>query len=855
MNKLLFVVFMSLSLGTFAQFNTPQVQEQASGDGRISGVLIDSVSKAPVEFATISLFRSSDLVKPVDGTMTDDKGKFALKNLQNGRYTLKLTSIGYTEKIIRLEAITDKNNNINLGDVVLSSSAQMLKEITVTGQAAVIEEKVDRLVYNADKDLSSKGGDAGDVLRKVPLLTVDLDGNVQLRGSSNIRVLINNKPSTILAASLADALKQIPADQIKTVEVITSPSAKYDAEGSGGIINIITKKNNIEGYTLNVDMGAGNRGGNLGLNGSLRTGKLGLNLGGFGRGNFNPSYSEFEQITKNGESLFVTKQTSDSKDRNIFGRYSLGADYDISKNKSINAGARFGTRSSSRNQELNIDQFFDGIPAGSSLRQVNSNNPSMNWDFNLDYLHVIKPQQEFSLSTLYSINSLNNDFTTKFLNQGEASNLPFENVNKNLNQELTFQADYQTPIGKNQLVEVGGKGIFRFVDSEYSYRVNGQTISDPKRPAGSLDYNQNIAAAYLAYTISTKSKYTFKAGTRYEYTDISASQTQAGIAGATDIEIPGYHNFVPSVNVSKTFGGKYTVKLGYNRRIQRPGLQQLNPNYNIANPQNIQVGNPLLRPEVADNVELGVSASIKKIYVNMSVFGRTTNSSISQVRVPIDSLEGAIVTTYQNIGKEKALGLNWFGNLTITPKWTLNGGIEAFYNFMNGQTVGLDGLTQTTSNEGWNLNGRLMTMVSLPNGWQVQAFSFARGSRVQLQGRTGGFGFYSIGVRKEFKNKKGSIGLSGENFFTRYMKIRSSLESPLFTQNSVNYMYNSGVRVNFSYRIGKMGMDAMSSRKKSRSVNNDDIKEGGGDNNNSGQQNQQQGGGMPAGGGNRSPRR
>ncbi len=850
MKKFFLILLMGLSISSFAQFNTPQVQEQPLGDGKVVGVLIDSLTKSPVEFATISLFKTADLTKPIDGTLTDDKGKFTIKNLQNGKYSIKLTSIGYADKTIKLEEITDKNRTVNLNNVIMSLSAKLLNEITVTGQASVIEEKVDRLVYNADKDISAKGGDAGDVLRKVPLLTVDLDGNVQLRGSSNIRVLINNKPSTILASSVADALKQIPADQIKTVEVITSPSAKYDAEGSGGIINIITKKNNLQGYNLNLDIGAGNRGGNLGLNGNYRQGKFGLTLGGFGRGNFNRSRSEFEQITRTGENTFTTKQVGDSKDQQVFGRYSLGADYDISKNKSITAGARFGTRSSARDQTLQINQFLNGTPAGSSTRQVDTDNPSNNWDFNLDYLHIIKPQQEFSFSTLYSVNSLNNNFTNTYLNQGEASNLPFENVNKNLNQELTFQADYQTPIGKKQLIEFGGKGIFRFVDSEYGYRVNGMTISDPKRPSGSLDYNQNIAATYLSYTATTSNKYTFKLGGRFEYTDIQATQVNEN--KTTQIVIPAYHNFVPSVNISKTLGGKYTVKTGYNRRIQRPGLQQLNPNSNISNPQDIQVGNPKLSPEISDNIELGVSASIKKVYMNLSAFGRSTNNSISQVRISVDSLQGAIITTYQNIGKEKAVGFNWFGNVSLTSKWMLNGGVEGFYNFLNGQTTGLDGLTTSISNEGWNFNGRLMSMITIKNGWQVQAFGFARGSRVQLQGRQGGFGFYSLGVRKEFKNKKGSIGISGDNFIARSMKIRTSLESPLFSQNSTNYMYNSGVKVNFSYKIGKMGMDATSPRRRSKSVNNDDIKEGGGDNN-GGQQ--QQPAAAPAGGGNRGPRR
>lgn len=811
------LIFISISIAK------AQIPTELNGNGKITGVLVDSVSKQPIEFATLAIFKSSNLKQPIDGTITDDKGVFELKNIPTGKYTIRFSFIGYNDKFLTINEITEKSNSINLGNVILASNIKILNEVVVTGQGAIIEERVDRLVYNADKDIAAKGGDAADILRKVPLLTVDLDGNVQLRGSSNIRVLINNKPSTIMAASVADALKQIPADDIKTVEVITSPSAKYDAEGTGGIINIITKKNNIQGYSLNTDVGGGNRGGNLGLNGNLRGKRFGINLGGYGRFNVNPSSSEFEQQTKNLSKNITTKQYGDAKDQMVFGRYTLGADYDISKNKFLTAGARFGTRSFNRDQDLNIDRFQADSVLSKTFQRIKSNTPSLSWDFNLDYLHVIKPGKEFSVSTLYSRSSANSDFTNTPLDAQGAERVGFTNKNLNLNQEYTVQADYTTPIKKNQILEFGGKAIFREVNSDFSYLVAGKEINDPSRPSGSLDYNQNIGAGYLAYTYATKNKYTFKVGARYEATEISAKQNDA-----TPIDIPKYSNLVPSINVSKTFKGKYTVKAGYNRRIQRPGLQQLNPNINLVNPQSIQVGNPFLKPEIADNFETSLSASIKKIYMNLSFFARVTENSISQMTTPSTTNPGVVVTTFQNIGSEKAYGLNWFGNLSITPKWMLNGGIETFYNYFSGQTLGLNGLSVPITNSGWNTNARLMTFVTLPKGYQVQAFSFIRGSRVLPMGRQGGFGFYSLGAKKDFKNKKGSIGLSATNFLASTWKVRNNIESPLFYQNSVNYMYNRGISLNLSYKIGKSGADALTPRKRAKGVKNDDVKEGGG---------------------------
>ncbi|HLL93684.1 MAG TPA: TonB-dependent receptor, partial [Spirosoma sp.] len=255
------------------------------GNGKIAGVLMDSTTGKPVEFATIALL-NAETNKPIDGATSDDKGKFLLSKLPPGTYRLQYSFIGYRDK--RSDLITvARGTDLNLGAVKLSADVRTLSEVNVVGQSAMIEEKVDRLVYNADKDITAKGGDAGDILRKVPMLSVDLDGNVSLRGSNNVRVLINNKPSTIVASSVADALKQIPADMIKTVEVITSPSAKYDAEGSAGIINIITKKTTLQGATLDVNGGAGNRGALLGINGNYRVGKMGFSLGGFGRAEYN----------------------------------------------------------------------------------------------------------------------------------------------------------------------------------------------------------------------------------------------------------------------------------------------------------------------------------------------------------------------------------------------------------------------------------------------------------------------------------------------------------------------------------------------------------------------------------------
>lgn len=840
------IILAAIISPAFAQFPTggaatPKALPGTAGDqtpkgtAKISGTILDSTSSKGVEFASIALYNKTT-GQAIDGTVADEKGKFSLTKIINGDFKILISFIGYGNKTIDNIKLA-KGQELDLGTVKLASNTKTLDEVTVTGQSALIEEKVDRLVYNAEKDIAAKGGDATDILRKVPLLTVDLDGNVSLRGSQNIKVLINNKPSTIIASSVADALKQIPADQIKTVEVITSPSSKYDAEGSGGIINIITKKNSLQGLNLNVDSGVGNRGSMLSLNGSYRKGKAGFSLGGFGRGNYNTkTTTSLYQTSIVDNVTTITDQKGTGSSKGLFGQYSLGFDYDLAKNQSITAGVRYGVRNMLSQQDLITNLLKTGSPTTTSGRNVDTKNLSGTVDANIDYLHTFKPQQEWSVSTLYSRNDLTNNFDADILNGNNEISSRQRNLNKSINEEFTLQTDYQTPIKKNQLLEFGGKGIIRKVTSGYSYLLaspTGEYQTDAGQPEGDLLYHQNIAAGYSSYTYTTKKRYTFKGGLRYEHTFIDASTKDGGSLG-----VGNYGVLVPSVNASKTIKGA-TLKLGYNRRIQRPGLQQLNPNYNASNPQNITIGNPKLRPELTNNFEVGVSKNIKKTFVNATFFGRITNNAISQVRQPSDSISGAVVTTYENVGKQHAYGVNLFANLAATTKINVGLFTNAFYSTLTGQTASRDGVSREITNSGMNISGGIFSQATFKNGWGAQAFGFMQGNTIQLQGKQGGFGFYTIGVKKDFKNKKGSVGLAAENFLAKRYTIHTELNSDLFNQVNDVHLYNRGIRLTFSYKIGKMTMDAP--KRKAKSVNNDDVKsEGGGQT--------QSGGGAPGGG-------
>lgn len=791
----------------------------AQGNGRIIGVVMDEKSKQPVEFATVTLTDTEG--KTVNGTIADAKGKFEIAKIANGTYTVTISFIGY-ETITKSNLVLDgKRAEINLGTVSISEEATQLGEVVVEAKKDLVEERVDRTIYNAENDATTRGGDATDVLKRVPLLSVDLDGNVSLRGSSNIQVLINNKPSTIVASSVADALKQIPADQIKTVEVITSPSAKYDAEGSGGIINIITKKNNLEGLTLSLDAGVGYRGSNLGLNGNYRKGKMGFSLGGFGRANYNVNgdFENNQQFT-NGRSVV---QRGDNRSDGIFGSYTLGWDYDINKKNSLGASVRYGVRNGNSFQDnLVSTNFLNDVQTSSN----NSNNQTIDKsgtiDLNLTYTHLYdKPQRELSILALYSRNGRTNDFIqTSFVNSNGSVDSRFKNLNDGLNEEFTIQVDYQTPIGTSQMLETGLKEIRRnvFTDFTTSRAIGlGNFVEDISPTANNqLNYNQDVTSGYLSYTRSFNKGFSAKAGARYEYTTITAfSETES------NIDIPEYGILVPSVNLSKKLKKGNTVKASYNRRIQRPSIQFLNPNKQINNNPLFQtIGEPTLDPEFTNNYEVGYSAFVKGTSINFSTFHRSSNNAIQSLRNPSELGGDTIVTRYSNIGSEKAYGSSLFINVSA-GKLSLSGGGDVFYAVLDNNVPNPD---ERANNAGWVPSGRLFGGYSFNKGWGLQFFGFYRGKRVLLQGDQGGFGIYSLAARKEFANKKGSFGLGIENFFAKSITIRNETRTNTIVQNGFTTQNNISFRVNVSYRIGKMSFDQP---RRKRSINNDDLKDGG----------------------------
>ena len=794
-----------------------------AGTSTITGSVIDSVSRKPVGYATVSVIDQTS-GKSISGSLTDSTGKFNFDKLAAGTYKIKISFLSYADKTLPNIKLAG-GITLRLGRILLGVDTKTLNEVQIVGKKALIEEKIDRTVYNAENDLTAHGGDATDVMKRVPMVSVDLDGNVSIRGSQNIKVLINGKTSAITSASIADALKQIPADLIKSVEVITSPPAKYDAEGSGGIINIILKKNTLEGLSLNINSTAGTRGSGLGLNGGYKVGKFDFSLGGFGRASYNtPGDFTNDQTVTNlatGDQ-YLTKQSASTHNKGLFGRYNFGMDYDISEHNSLNLGVVVGANNHPVDQDNFLTQSYLNDALTSTMLQNNKiTNNSNQVDATLTYtLTGKKPNREFSLLTEYSQNNMVYNYENIFLDQssGAVTN-GLKNINNSTNKEVTFEADYQTPTFKDQLLEFGAKDIIRTASSDYTYysAADGSLAYVPVSSAdlsNNFSYRQNVASGYVSYTLVPFKNYTLRAGARYEYTSIDAN-FETGSA----VNIPDYGVLVPSLNFARRLSNGDMIKFGYTRRIQRPSLQFLNPSIQASNPLDVTVGNPALRPEYTNNFELAYSTNIKANNINVSAFMRNTNNAIQTIR---SSSGDTVSTSYQNLGKQNAYGMSLSLNLSPINKLMLNGGVDFYYLTLNNEDPDPE---FHAANKGWVANYRFFGSYDLSDKYSIQAFAFRRSHDVQLQGYQGGFGVYNLSFNRKFAHGKGTIGIAGDNFLTHGYHIPTVVNSGNIAENSVNVNYIRSFELKFSYRIGGLVNKPQKPKKK---ITNDDLKQDGG---------------------------
>ncbi len=762
----------------------------------------------------------------VDGTITDEQGRFTFEEVALGTYLIEASFIGYETSKVADVTLTGKQPDLKLANIALGTSAAMLEQVVVTGEAALIENRVDKIVYNASQDVVNQGGDGSDVLRRVPLLTVDIDGNVSLRGSTQIQILINGRPSTMFAGSVGEALQAMPADQIEKVEVITSPGARYQGEGTAGIINIITKRGGLKGLTGNADASIGTRSNNASLNLAYTKGRFGINGGAGSRFSWprESTTSFLRTDTLGGGALRTLTQNGAGEGVYNSINGNVGAFYDVNAFNSFNTSLRVSGRQ--RNSITDNVSVLDSPSEGIFQRYLSrreSFNPGINYDWTTDYKRKFKGEDhELNVAFQVGASTRNSDYelvqTSVEGNFGDRDEI---GNNEGLNLEYTLQADYQAPLSKKLFVETGAQGILRDLTSDYEFlnRVNGgEEYVRSARRSNVFAYNQDVYAGYLSLRNTFTDKWSAVAGMRYEATAISGSQerTDSIPAFAND-----YGNLLPSASVQYKVNQSSNLRLGYSRRIRRPGLGDINPFINQVDPRVINYGNPELEPEVSDQLELTGNTRVGGGFVNGSLFYRQTSGLISEF---LDVDEAGITRSFPiNLGTTDSYGANAFVSYTIAKIVKLRGGVNAEHLTLIG-AGNLAGLERNV----WQYNFNGSFTIELPKKLVVEGFGFYRAPEQSIQGRRASFSIWSIGAQKKLMEDRWRVGVRIVEPFAKFKTFPNSLSGEGFRQDNTFSVLFRSFGLSASYRFGALRENRQGGRR-SRIDNNDQRSEGGGE--------------------------
>lgn len=813
-----------LILFSFIFITTLQAQTAPATKGKITGKVTDATTKQPVDYATVSIFKQG-AASPFNGISTDPKGNFSINNIPAGEYKVTAEFLGYQKAIIEHVIVKD-GATLSLGEIKLVPTANELKGVTITAKVPTVENRIDKMVYNPQNDLSAQGGVAIDVLKKVPQITVDIDGNVELQGNANIRFLINGKPSSIFGASLADALASIPASQIKSIEVVTSPGAKYDAAGTGGIINIILKDSKVQGINGSFNLSAGTRRENGSFNLNARKGNFGVNAFFSGNAQINTNAPN----TRNRVSTdSVNNQTTlFQKGSNNFKRngYESGINFswDISPKDQLTAGVGFNHFGNHGNGLTNQDQSLvdaAGNPI-SDLRSIRTSSSKFNGsstDVNLDYKKTFaKEGQELDIQ--YTGSFGRNSFSS-FQRQDYESGITSSGISNNnpgKERETNISVDYTQPVSKTFTLETGGKLVFDHINNNVvtDTLFGGNAFVPNAGQTYGFTYDSKIYAYYLSASTSVFNKFLdIKAGLRDEYTKINAD--------FQGVNIPAYNILAPSLVFSHKFGnGAESIKLSYTRRVQRPDYGDLNPFLNISDPHNINTGNPNLKPEKGDNFELGYNKSYDKgANINVAAFYRRNTDDIQQFTTFYSTLD-VNGTTYTdvslsqryNIGSEERMGINIYGSLPVTSKLSLRTNMI----FSNRRSTNPGSATVNAFAYRLNLNAQY----SFGHDLSAEFFGNYNSSQKGIQGTNPKFVFYNFAVRKMFWDKKASIGLTTTNPFAKYVSQSSSTFGNNFYSTNVRLVPVQSFGISVSYKFGKLEF-------KKDKEKGDDSKDNGGD--------------------------
>jgi outer membrane receptor protein involved in Fe transport len=784
--------------------------------GIVKGNVIDAASGEIVEYATIALYNKKQQ-KIVAGGITDENGNFNITEIPLGAYQMKVEFIGFEPFVVEDLRIGRETFDHTFKNITISSRVTELAEVNVAAERAVIVNKIDRKIVTVDKDLVSAGGSAVDVLENVPSIEVDTDGNISLRGSQNLTILIDGRPSGLTAESTGALLEAIPASSIESIEIITNPSAKYDPEGVSGILNIVLKKNKLVGLNGQVSAGLGtNNSNSAGLSLNYRNSKLNISS--------NYNFRQFGHDMDGFSNKIITvddviKHYDDVNESDRFGgnhSFSLNADYFINTTSVLSIGGRASTRNMEMNQTSIYKNYFEPYVLFDNYKNVSSSeNNGLNYDLNTNFRktytskdHFLEAEIAYSnydsemnqnrVSTALDLLIYPNGFTPYDLAQNTLSE---SNVS-------TFRLDYVKPFEKSKL-ELGAKTTLRTSGNDYIAGLldaNNQIISDPAL-TNNFIYKENVHAVYGQYG-GQFGKFSYQTGLRAEYADINSE-----LVTTSQVYPRNYFSIYPSVFVMHKLNKNNELNINYSRRINRPNSRQMNPFGNQADPYNIRIGNPNLDPEFVNAIEFGYTRYINKSMLNGTIYYRYVTDVIENVNILDDF--GVSTITYQNIGSRESYG----GEVTYSGQfykwWSMNAGFN-FY-----QLSYTSGESPELSNAGFTWNFKASNNFRIGTNLTAQLSGSYDAPRVMPQGNIAARWAVDAGLKQDFLKKKASLNIRVRDIFnTRGFAYEAygSNYTLITERNPLTRM----LQLSLSYRFGKLS-DKMRERKQTNQENGEDM--------------------------------
>ena len=793
----------------------------ASAQNTISGIVVDAVSLSPEPGAVVQLFAgSADNDKMLGYALCDSLGMFSIKFkaiIPDTDYILQVVNLGRkTEQ----KSFRPQPGNTDIGTIALEDDVQAISSSKVTAARPLIKMDADKIAYDVESDADSKASTVLDMLRKVPMVTVDGQDNITVNGSASFKVYVDGKPNQMLSSNPSKIFKAMPASAVKGIEVITNPGAKYDAEGTGGVLNLITSKGENGGNALpdgangSIEIGADTRGsteGGLFIN--AKKGKLTVGTDLYlghqvmrDLTNVSTQYAEASDMT-----IVTSADISNQRSPYLFGN--LNASYE---KDSLNLfSASIGTE----NWKYSMDAFgvSEAIAAGNPIYNYNGNqyssggasgiNASIDWQHNF----AANKEKVFTLSYRFS-HSPESEFSET--NYGNASGITVYDRRvdgRNISQEHTIQMDYTAPLAKGHSLSSGVKYIFRnnyADDAYYLDKGTGYTLEGDDQ--GYHHFN-DIVAAYSEYA-GTFGKASFKAGLRYEHT-----WEKVSYANGTGYNT-GYDNLVPNFSLQYNLGASSNLGLTYNMRISRPGISYLNPFVNRSTENTISYGNPDINPEKTHNFALKYNFFSPKIMLNAGLnyrFGEGGIASYTKFAAdPDDASKMIFHTTYGNIVSNRTFGANAFINWNPAKDTRIYSSANLGYNVISSDILG-------QSNSGWN--GNLMIGAQQTIFWDMRLSGnfFGNTKRYSLQGWRSGFNGVMLGVTKSFLEEKLSVTLRGFTCLQgAFAKFTDYTEGDGFTLNNVTRVPMRAVSIELNYSFGENNFQV---KKANRTISNDDV--------------------------------